>query len=60
MAADNILLGSFVLDGLAPLPKGSAKVEISFHIDVNGIVTATARDKGTGASRSGKPIYIHI
>jgi len=47
VAAHNKLLGEFSLDGLPPLPKGVPKIEITFEIDVNGIINVTALDKGT-------------
>lgn len=52
MAADNKVLGQFVLKGLAPAPKGNAKIETTFSIDANGILHVTAADKGTGRSQS--------
>ena len=52
MAADNISLGQFNLDGLAPAPKGVPKVEITFDIDSNGILNATAKDLATSKSQS--------
>lgn len=48
MAADNISVGRFTLDGLAPAPRGVPQIEVSFDIDVNGILTVKARDKATG------------
>ncbi len=47
-AADNKSLGSFLLDGIAPAPRGVPQVEVTFNIDANGIVNVTAKDKGTG------------
>lgn len=52
MAADNKLLGEFVLDGIAPGPRGSAKIETTFSIDANGILHVSAVDKGTNKSQS--------
>lgn len=52
MAADNTSLGEFNLDGLPPAPRGVPKIEITFDIDVNGILNATARDQATGKERS--------
>jgi len=52
MAADNKLLGEFVLDGIAPGPKGNAKIETTFSIDANGILHVSAVDKGTNRSQS--------
>merc|ERR1712087_3023 len=48
MAADNKLLGSFVLSGIPPMPRGTPQIEVTFDIDANGIVNVSARDKGTG------------
>ena len=47
-ARDNKLLGQFRLDGIAPAPRGIPQIEVTFDIDVNGIVNVTAKDKGTG------------
>jgi len=48
MAADNKSLGRFMLDGIAPAPRGVPQVEVSFDIDANGVLHVTAKDKGTG------------
>jgi molecular chaperone DnaK len=48
MAADNRTLGRFVLDGILPAPRGIPQIEVTFDIDVNGILNVSARDKGTG------------
>jgi molecular chaperone DnaK len=48
LARDNRTLGHFRLEGIAPAPRGLPQVEVSFDIDANGILTATARDKATG------------
>ncbi len=48
MAAGNTTLGRFVLDGIAPAPRGVPQIEVTFDIDANGIVNVTAVDKGTG------------
>jgi len=48
MAADNRTLGRFVLDGIAPSPRGMPQIEVSFDIDANGILSVKAHDKGTG------------
>nr|BBH90622.1 chaperone protein DnaK [Thermosporothrix sp. COM3] len=47
-AADNHSLGSFILDGIPPAPRGVPQIEVTFDIDANGIVNVSARDKGTG------------
>jgi molecular chaperone DnaK len=48
MAADNRTLGRFMLDGILPAPRGLPQIEVTFDIDANGILSVTARDKGTG------------
>ncbi|MCL6645569.1 MAG: molecular chaperone DnaK, partial [Dehalococcoidia bacterium] len=48
MAADNKSLGRFILDGILPAPRGVPQIEVTFDIDANGIVSVSARDKGTG------------
>src|SRR6516165_7112843 len=48
MAADNITLGRFRLDGIPPAPRGIPQIEVTFDIDANGIVHVSAKDKGTG------------
>ncbi|GER87096.1 chaperone protein DnaK [Dictyobacter vulcani] len=47
-AKDNRSLGSFILDGIPPAPRGVPQIEVIFDIDANGIVNVSARDKGTG------------
>jgi molecular chaperone DnaK len=47
-AADNKSLGRFILDGIAPAPRGVPQIEVTFNIDANGIVNVKAADKGTG------------
>src|SRR5438128_3671177 len=47
LAADNKSLARFVLDGIAPAPRGIPQIEVSFDIDANGIVNVKARDKAT-------------
>jgi molecular chaperone DnaK len=47
-AKDNRSLGSFILDGIPPAPRGIPQIEVTFDIDANGIVNVSARDKGTG------------
>lgn len=44
---DNKTLGRFILDGIAPAPRGIPQIEVTFDIDANGIVNVTAVDKGT-------------
>ncbi|MGE5591164.1 MAG: molecular chaperone DnaK [Bacillota bacterium] len=48
MAAHNKTLGRFILDGIPPAPRGIPKIEVTFDIDVNGIVHVSAKDMGTG------------
>ena len=52
MSADNKSLGRFVLDGIAPAPRGVPQIEVTFNIDANGILNVTAKDKGTGKEQS--------
>ena len=51
MAADNVTLGKFTLDGIPPAPRGIPQIEVTFDIDANGIVNVTAKDKGTGKAQ---------
>jgi molecular chaperone DnaK len=48
MSADNKTLARFRLEGIGPAPRGTPQIEVTFDIDANGIVTATAKDLGTG------------
>ncbi len=48
MAQYNTTLGRFILDGIAPAPRGVPQIEVTFDIVANGIVNVTAKDKGTG------------
>ena len=48
MAADNMSLGRFRLDGIPPAPRGMPQVEVTFDIDANGILHVTAKDKASG------------
>lgn len=52
MASDNKTLGRFILDGIAPAPRGVPQVEVSFDIDANGILNVSAKDKATGKEQS--------
>ena len=52
LAAENDLLGEFVLSGIRPAPKGEPEVEVNFDIDNNGIVSVAARDLATGKEQS--------
>jgi molecular chaperone DnaK len=48
MAADNKSIGRFILDGILPAPRGVPQIDVTFDIDANGILSVSARDKGTG------------
>ncbi len=48
MAADNMLLGQFRLEGIPPAPRGMPQIEVTFDIDANGILNVAAKDKATG------------
>ena len=52
MATDNKSLGRFILDGIAPAPRGIPQIEVTFNLDANGILNVTAKDKGTGKEQS--------
>ncbi len=52
MAADNKSLGKFILDGIPPAPRGMPQVEVTFDVDVNGILNVTAKDKATNKAQS--------
>ncbi len=52
MAKNNRLLGNFILEGIPPAPRGVPQIEVSFDIDANGILSVSAKDKGTGKSKS--------
>lgn len=51
MAADNVSLGRFFLDGIPPAPRGVPQIEVTFNIDVNGILNVTAKDLATGKAQ---------
>ena len=48
MSRDNKKLGNFKLDGIAPAPRGTPQIEVTFDIDANGILHVSAKDQGTG------------
>ncbi len=48
LASDNKSLGRFILEGIAPAPRGVPQIEVTFDIDANGILNVSAKDKGTG------------
>ncbi|NLL74474.1 MAG: molecular chaperone DnaK [Erysipelothrix sp.] len=52
MSKDNKQLGVFKLDGIAPAKRGTPQIEVTFDIDVNGIVNVSAMDKGTNKKQS--------
>ncbi len=52
MAADNKSLGTFRLDGIPSAPRGVPQIEVTFDIDANGILSVTAKDKGSGKEQS--------
>jgi molecular chaperone DnaK len=52
MAADNKLLGQFNLEDIPPAPRGMPQIEVTFDIDANGIVSVSAKDKGTGKQQN--------
>ena len=51
MAVDNMSLGHFRLEGIAPAPRGVPQIEVTFDIDANGILNVTATDKATGRAQ---------
>jgi molecular chaperone DnaK len=51
MAADNKMLGQFNLEQIPPAPRGVPQIEVTFDIDANGIVSVSAKDKGTGRAQ---------
>jgi molecular chaperone DnaK len=48
MASDNVALGSFLLTGIPPAPRGIPKIDVSFDIDANGILNVSAKDQASG------------
>lgn len=52
MAADNKMLGEFNLTDIPPAPRGTPQIEVTFDIDANGIVSVSAKDKGTGKEQT--------
>ncbi len=52
MAAGNKSIGRFHLDGITPAPRGVPQIEVTFNIDANGILTVSAKDKGTGKEQN--------
>ncbi len=52
MASGNKTLGTFILDGIPPAPRGVPQIEVTFDIDANGILDVRAKDKATGREQS--------
>jgi len=52
MARDNRPVGRFILDGIPPAPRGVPQIEVTFDMDANGILTVSAKDKGTGKEQN--------
>ncbi len=52
MMEGNKVLGTFILDGIAPAPRGVPQIEVTFNIDANGILNVTAKDRGTGKEQN--------
>ncbi len=52
MARDNKSLGRFILDGIPPAPRGIPQIEVTFDVDVNGILKVSAKDRATGKEQS--------
>jgi molecular chaperone DnaK len=52
MARDNRTVGRFILDGIPPAPRGMPQIEVTFDIDANGILSVSAKDKGTGKEQN--------
>lgn len=52
LAANNKSLGRFILEGIAPAPRGIPQVEVTFDVDANGILSVKAKDKATGKEQS--------
>ncbi|MFB0945505.1 MAG: Hsp70 family protein, partial [Spirosomataceae bacterium] len=52
LASQNRTLGRFHLDGIPPSPRGVPQVEVTFDVDANGILSVTAKDKGTGKEQN--------
>jgi len=52
MAKDNKTIGDFHLDGIAPAPRGIPQIEVTFSVDINGILNVSAKDKSTGKEQS--------
>jgi L1 cell adhesion molecule like protein len=52
LTKDNNLLGKFQLDGFPPMPRGTLQIEVSFEVDINGILTVSALEKSSGKSNN--------
>ena len=51
LTANNKMLGSFMMDGIPPAPRGTPQIEVTFDIDANGILHVSAKDLGTGRTQ---------
>ncbi len=52
MARDNRSVGRFILSGIPPAPRGVPQIEVTFDMDANGILSVSAKDKGTGVEQN--------
>ena len=52
MATDNKRIGQFHLDGIPPAPRGTPKIEVTFDLDANGVLSVSAKDMGSGKQQS--------
>ena len=59
MAADNATLGRFQLTGIPPARRGVPQIEVTFDIDVNGIVNVSAKDLGTGKEQRDHDFFFY-
>ncbi len=59
LAKDNISLGQLILDGIPPAPRGVPRIEVTFDINADGILTVIARDLGTGKQVEAKIVAPH-
>ena len=55
MALDNKSIGRFHLNGILPSPRGIPQIEVAFDIDADGIISVSAKDKGTGKEANSRP-----
>jgi molecular chaperone DnaK len=59
LAKDNISLGQLILDGIPPAPRGVPRIEVTFDINADGILTVIAKDLGTGKQVEAKIVAPH-